>query len=244
MIDFTFKMQASFFGDISRVAPTPSTIKRVMDLFSDLELVPGTFMEIGNAGPGQQSRLMMSSPEAGIIINFATNRVDIQKQIVNRSQGLGTIKDFSNLAADAASRISENFNINYNRVSLVADHMLELMTSEELDSAYSKLIRSHLNIGDGRPAEWNMRNSVKDVIIVNDISEEINSIVQINRIQGELEISGEVEIFDRLQLILDINTVAENSNTRFNKENIDSYYEGASQRYEQLMALVKNWLDK
>ncbi len=79
MVDIKLKYQGSLFLDISWLKPEGSSIKSLMDLFADYELIPTTFTEAVPEHPVRSQRLMLTSSDTGIQIVFASNRIDIVK---------------------------------------------------------------------------------------------------------------------------------------------------------------------
>src|SRR5438552_3125225 len=79
--------QLALFADASAIAPSPTTIKTLMDLFSDRSFLPGVLHELV-AGPfaaaplptalGQ--RLALDESGTGYHIDFGSQRIDIEQR--------------------------------------------------------------------------------------------------------------------------------------------------------------------
>ncbi|MDS4060653.1 MAG: hypothetical protein RKP73_19095 [Candidatus Contendobacter sp.] len=228
MIDILAKYQASIFGNFSDIQPTPDIISKVMTLFRDKSLIPGTFQEISPAAMGPQLRLRVSSPNNEWSINFAVQRIDVEKNPIDpKGQNLGTPEVFTKESCEFFARILAEFNKKSNRVALITSGLLKEMTQERLNDIYCRLFKPIDFYQGNIPFEWNSRSVARLVLKIAEQTEQVNVITGINRIQGHMMHPGGVLNFDRIETAFDINTTQDNPETRFDMNFINNFFSKA-----------------
>ena len=98
MVDVRMKYQATIFGDIRSIEPTPDNIKTVIDLFRDRELIPTTVYElgasVGTTMTATRARLALADSNREWTITFLSNRIDIEKRSTERhGENLGELNE-------------------------------------------------------------------------------------------------------------------------------------------------------
>lgn len=142
MIDIAVKYQASVFGNLSEIVPSPEIISKMLALFRDRNLLPGTFQEISDFTSGPQVRLRLSSPNNEWNIGFATYRIDIEKNPTEpKGKNLGTVESFTEEAYEFFGRILTEFKKGANRISLITSGLLKEMTDKKLHDIYHRLFK-------------------------------------------------------------------------------------------------------
>lgn len=242
MVDIKLKYQGSLFVDISWLKPDAKTIKSLIDEFSDYDMIPTTFQEAQPNLPVKVQRLMMSSAENGIQIIFGSNRIDIIKFPTDfNGSNIGSFEDFNNLLGQLIARLYSFIGMKFTRASLVSEVLLREMTENEFEKAYSNIFKTSLNRGindsDEQPKEWTFRNVIKSEIEVNTTKEKINRVLQINRSQGAMGINEEQIEFDRLHLIIDLNTISENKISRLDDALAISVFESFTELHQTITQL-------
>lgn len=230
MIDIVAKYQATVFGNFGDIQPTTDIISKVMTLFRDRGLIPGTFQELSQLAMGPQLRLRISSPNNEWNINFATQRIDIEKNHVDpKGQNLGSPEVFTKEVCEFFSRILTEFNRKANRIALITSGLLKEMTQDRLNDIYCRLFRPIDFYKTNNPFEWNSRAVARITLDIAKNCEQLNVITNINRIQGQMVRPGDVGIlnFDRIETAFDINTAQENPETRFDTTCVDSFFSEA-----------------
>lgn len=110
MFDLIGKYQASLFGNLADISPTLEVISKLLMLFKDKNLLPSTIQEISVHTPRPQTRLRLSSQNNEWNLNFATHRLDIEKNATDpKGQNLGTAEEFAEQAHELFNRILTEF---------------------------------------------------------------------------------------------------------------------------------------
>ena len=101
----------------------------------------------------------------------------------------------------------------------------------------------------GTVTEWGFRHVVRKDLSLSGLQnkETVNSIVQIDRVQGFVgqpimpmqgmfnhETLG-LERIDRIQLLLDLNTIPEHTDLRFSNDKIDAFYDAILIEHDNLI---------
>lgn len=243
MFDVIGKYQASLFVNATEIAPNPDVISTLLNMFRDKGLLPTTFQEIGPQGLIPLVRLRLNSPNKEWGINFASNRIDIEKNpVMAGGRNMGEVHDFAKDAEVFFSRILGHFKKKGNRLSIITTGMLREMTDKQLSDIYAKLFRPLPYYERAVPFEWNSRCVSRIETRIGEASEPINVITSINRLRGQFVEPERVTQFDRIDVSFDINTVAENEDNRFVAESFKDFFNGAlhirSEILDQIRGIV------
>lgn len=222
------KYQVSFFLKASEIVPSPEVISTLLNMFHDKGLLPTTFQEIGPESPAMQVRLRLNSPNNEWGINFASHRIDIEKNpVVADGANLGDLQAFCDEATDFLGRILGHFKKKGYRLSIMTSGMLREMNKNKLDSIYRKLFRPLPFYEATSPFEWNSRSVSNSVININKQEEQLNVITAINRLRGQFFGPTGVIPFERIDVSFDINTIPEHDENRFSFDSLKDFSEGA-----------------
>jgi len=231
MVDYKLKYQISIFLNASELDATSKNIGDLMGVFSDKGFIPNTFQEITNLNPQPQNRFALQSPNREWYINFGSTRIDIEKNPISiKGDNLGSVETFCDEAKDIANRILSKVPKKANRLSLVTRVFLDEMNNDKLNNVYSRLFKSPELYQDNLPFEWNWRTVSHIDKEISGEMETFNVITSLNRIGAQVREGNSIATLDRIELNLDINTVPQNNEYRFNEEKIKSFLE-----------LVKTW---
>lgn len=248
MIDTKMKYQASIFGSIGDIEATPDNTKTLTDLFSDKELIPSVSyeLEIGaQVTLSPRARLGFVSANQEWTINFRTDRVQIVKRAIEpHGTNLGDLDKFCSDVSVLFDRITSRFKKRANRIALVTDFLLEEMTDEVLFETYLKLFKIPKFHGENPPFEWDWRATSREPIDLEGLNETLNIVVRISRSSGEFQVKGKVTPFDRVRLVLDINTVPHNKEHRFDAQNIVIFYNQVLELHNSLSAKVTEFINE
>jgi len=244
MFDIIGKYQASVFGNLADISPSPELISKLLMLFKDKNLLPSTFQEISAHTPRPQTRLRLSSQNNEWNLNFATRRLDIEKNATDpKGQNVGTGEEFAEQVHEFFNRILTEFRKKGNRISLITSGLLKEMPEEKLADIYGRLFNPIPFYGDNPPFEWNTRSVARKTLEINRIQESINVITDINRVRGQLMQPNNSLEFDRIAIGFDINTIQENQETRFSVDEIESFFSGANEIRNQILKDLEVFLD-
>jgi hypothetical protein len=229
MIDILGKYQVSIFGNFADIQPTTDVISKMITLFRDKNLLPGTFQEISQFAIGPQLRLRLSSPNNEWSINFATQRIDIEKNPIDpKGENLGIPENFTKESCELFDRVLAEYKKRANRVSLITSGMFKEMTKERLEDIYVKLFNPINFYNKNKPFEWNYRSVAKFPCKVGTITELFNVITSLNRVQGHMVQPNFTINFDRIEVAFDINTTQDNPETRFDMNFIKNFFSEAN----------------
>lgn len=236
MIDCKLKYQASIFLNASDMGATPQNISSLMTEFMDKGFIPTVFQEINVSNPQPQNRFALQSSNNEWRINFASMRIDIEKNPTDfKGNNMGTESDFCNTVKDFYSRILRKYPKKANRLAFVSRFLLNEMSDDTLNLTYTKLFNAPLIYRDNIPFEWNWRTVAKlEKDICTDYPETFNYVSSINRVNGEVVEGNNVRKLDRIELSIDINTIPTRIDERFDNEMIGHFLENVPIWHEEL----------
>lgn len=221
------KYQLVLFGSYGEILPKPDNIKYFMDAFSDKELIPTTFQEIGPEGA--LNRFSLTNSDESWLIEFGSNRIDIFH--TNKNVGVTDfldLPDFIKNTNEIINAIQKKFPNKHNRLSFVTRALFEEMSMEQHDSVYHKLNNSISVYNDNPIVDWNSRTVSRINYEFDGLNETFNVISTIKRTKGNLTIESEKTEVDRLELHFDINTFQGNTDYRFEAKEIASFLNQAA----------------
>lgn len=229
MFDILERYQAIFFVKATDIIPSPEVISTLLNMFSDKGFLPTTFQEIGQQSPSPQVRLRLNSKNNEWGINFASHRIVIEKNpVVAAGKNVGDVETFAKETKDFFSRILGHFKKKGHRLSIITSGMLKEMSHKELLEVFTKFFRPLPFYERDMPFEWKCRCVSKFEKHIEESSEPLNVITSINRIKGQLfQPTSYSTEFERIEVAFDINTIAENEDTRFNAESFNDFFSNA-----------------
>ena len=225
MLEIHGKYQASFFADAVDIVPSAEIISALLAMFSDKELLPNTVQEIGVGSVALQPRIHLNSPNNEWSITFGSSQITIEKKpITILASNMGEVEDFVKDAVIFFARILVHFKLKVSRLAFATEGMFEQMDKELLFEIQKRLFRNIPFYEQSPSFEWNCRNVAKmHGLIINGQPEPLNVITSINRVAGRFhELSGALP-FDRILVAFDINTEAENRDTRFSRDSLEEF---------------------
>lgn len=230
MIAIQTKFQAVVFVNAIDILPTPDNISFLLHKFSDIGLLPSTFQEMSPAGINLQPRIRLNSQTGEWIINIGSSRIDIEKNAINNSgDNLGEIEDFVNQSIDFLDRIFSHFKKKASRLTLSTRGLLREMNLEELNDVYSKFFVPTKFYNDARPFEWSQSNAAQigPIPIGKVVEDYINVISVLSRVRGNLLDGTVTTQFDRIEIAFDINTIADNTDPRYDSQDLRPFFDAA-----------------
>lgn len=187
--------------------------------------------------PLQVNRISFNDQSSGLAIMFGSKRLDFIKEV--RDENGANMGELSNFIAQIKKIILELSNSfeeikNFNRLSLIHETFINELTEDEKDLIYRKTLNEtfFLNQSPQTPQEWSVRTVDKQDS--ETLQEQINTILSIDRIQGQLIVNNQQKNIDGLKLLLDINTIAENTNLRFNVDSINKFLKESVNKATQI----------
>ncbi len=240
MIEITGKHRASIFLPAADITPSPDTVSKLLNLFKEEGLLPNTFQEIGAQGLTPTPRLWLNTPNNEWAIHFASNRIDIEQNPVDENgSNIGSSSDFKNTAHEYFTRILSEFNKKFNRISLVTSGLTKQFSEDKLNEICQKLFVLIPKYIDNPPFEWNSRLVSRQNITIDDLKEVLNIITNINRIRGQIINNNKILEFDRIELSIEINTIAENPELRFTNNSLQGFFDKAISIQDGLLTEIE-----
>jgi hypothetical protein len=157
---------------------------------------------------------------------------------------MGELSKFCFDVTDFFERIFKKFKKRANRLSLVTNFLLGEMTEANLSATYSKLFKAPGFYAKRQPFEWNWRSVSKIPIDLEDMKDMLNVVTSINRARGGFITPTGAKQFDRIQILFDINTVAENTEYRFELTHIKAFYDHVVKLHDNLLKEIKEYINE
>jgi hypothetical protein len=233
------KYQITLFGNYDEILPNNENIKYFLDNFSDKNLVPNQFKQINldisieASKANHTSRLSLTDSSKKWNIKFSSDRIDF----IFTNSNIGVIEMpekefFLQEVIEFIRRINLKFPKTHKRVGFVTQTLFDEIN---INSSMKKFVNP-IDFYENKPTlEWSNRVATR-VNTANGIDELLNVSSDFRWIKAELNIESKMSIFDGLVLNLDINTLNENSNYRFNEENLNLLF-------TEMLRIEKNILD-
>lgn len=237
MNTITLKYQIGLFGDFDNIQQTPDTVKKLLEImqkFDSYKLLMNTITEITfdvNVGtPVQVNRMSFNDQQNGLQIMFGSKRLDFIKELRDeKGDNIGSLNDFTQQIEKIILELSNAFDEikKFNRLALISEYFINEIEGSKKDLIYKKLLNETF-FSNQSIKEWNVR--IVDKQNGEKLHEQINSILSIDRIQGQLIINNHKKNIDDIKVLLDINTIAENTNLRFDVNSIHDFLEDGKNR--------------
>lgn len=241
MFDILGKYQGSVFVNLEEIVPSPDIISNLVGLFREENLLPSTFQEISKSGI--QTRIRLSSLNNEWAVNFGTDRINIEKNPLDPKGGnIGRIEDFVEYVCKLFNLFLNQYKKKGNRISLITGGLLKEMTKKQLNEVFKKLFNPIAFYESNPPFEWRSRIAADIMADFNENKEALNVITDINRVRGQIMQPTTIMDFDRIEINFDINTKAENKETRFIMELINSFYINAIDIRKEILGGILKWL--
>jgi len=233
--------QASFFGAFADVRPSAETIPPLLNAFRTEELLPGTFLEFGRAGP--ETRLRLASSNNEWLIDFEQSRIQVLKNPVKLGgKNMGDLDEFARSAHQFIGRILETHPRQGTRLSLVTKNLLTIPEGTSPEEALDRFAVSLPFYQENPPVDWQARMTSRVPTRIGTSEDLFNVITILSRERGRFIDQGSVEEFDGLCLLFDINTYQGNQNARFSIGDLDEFLGLAQQLRRDLCEQVRTVL--
>jgi hypothetical protein len=217
--------KASVFGDFDNIKPTPEAI---MDLTKELvkfDIIPSTFTET-NSGlsavlsvtnilpPVTKNRLRLTSEREGMDIFIFSYRIDINfKPKDFKGFSDMQISNFIKITETIFDQLLNKYTKSASRLALNTTTLLIDLPKEQESAFLDKFIPGKSYFSN--PQEWSTRLMKREAINLNKKEDTLNVIVNIAIIIGQEGDDHAARDFNGFSFDFDINTIAENTATRF-----------------------------
>jgi len=229
--------QIVVFGNYDDITPNMENIKYFIEVFSDKNLIPSQFKEIsfnvtGNTVKNSDSaRLSLTSTNGMWNIRFNVDRIDFV--LTNSNIGkveMPNTESFLTEVEDILTKVSQKFPKTYKRVGLVSQYLFK-----DIDTNQSSLkANKTISFFNEKPiVEWFNKTTTRMTIQIPE-AEIINISNELRWVKTNIRIEDRNILFDGLLLNIDINTINDNQNYRFNSNNLKMLLKEISQIGETL----------
>ncbi len=237
MEEINLRHQIVVFGNYDDITPNMDTIKYFIDVFANKNLIPSQFKEIslnltGNTvNNSDTSRLSLTSTNGMWNIRFNVDRIDF----VLTNSNIGKIdmpdaESFLTEVDDILTKVSKKFPKTHKRVGLVSQYLFKDIDSSNSSKKANKTITF---FNDKPIIEWSNKTATRITIQIPE-AEVINISNELRWVKTNIKIEDKSALFDGLLLNIDINTINENQNYRFNNDNLKLLLKEISQIGEVL----------
>lgn len=243
MKEHSLRYQISLFGNYDEINPNPETIKIFLDMFSDKAFIPNISneinIELGNSEPLRKNiaKLRLSASDNSWNISFGSERIDIILTNINiGTYEMPTFDSFIEDCEDFIDRIDKKYSKKHRRIGVINNVLFDDLNA---NSIQNKLNNNILFFKDQDLIDWTNRVASRKTIFEKDV---LNAVSELRRIITPMIMNSKQTNFDGLILNIDVNTIDENKNYRFDISNISSYIEEMSniqkEIYNQTIELI------
>jgi len=223
MEKINLKYQAAIFVNATDIGPKPDTLSYFITEFADKELIPGAFQEVGLTGVTERFNLKDSKGTWNI--EFSSSRIDIIK--ANSNIGvieMGSISNFKDEVFKIVETIFKKYPRKANRLAFVTTHIANKLSQDEFSTIFNNLFNPIPTYKNNERSEWGSRMVSRISKDFGNHTELHNFITEIRRIKGNLNIESITKNVERLQIKLDINTFQDNTDYRFEVDDIKTFF--------------------
>ena len=223
------RYQISLFGNYDEITPSSENMKFFIENFSDKGLIPNQIRQLSidmtSKEPSSKTdlRLNLTDSDKKWDVKFNSNRIDI----VFLNSNIGVIKeiskeDFLKEAIDLLNRINQKFNKSHKKLGFVFQYLID---STDIFNDSKLFLNSIDYFNEKSMSDWSSRVATRSKLTYNDNHEEIvNVISEARRINQPMNIKNNFALFEGVFINIDINTLSENQNYRFQFENLNSIF--------------------
>ena len=222
VIDKTYKISAfGYFGDI---IPTSENVMFFLEAFKQDGLIPSLIQEfnVTEVIPGAKTvpnnRIALMSNDGQTQIIIGTNRIDYSFSIPNDQRIVQNelVSLVNQKIVHFYEVVFAKFKKSSTRLALNTESLLVNLSNEEIENLMLKY-RNPISIYSESLVEWNTHLMIRKTSeVLKD--EVLNVITNISKAVINKAVNGETQLSDGFIIQTDINTLAENSNPRFDKD--------------------------
>ncbi|GAF85172.1 unnamed protein product, partial [marine sediment metagenome] len=130
------------------------------------------------------------------------------------------------------------------RLALVTKNLLDITQPDELNAAYTRLLKPLPYYVEFLPHEWQSRSVTRVTALLDGREEAVNVITVLARIQGEFGSPEGVQEFDSVSVEFDINTYQRIKEPRFSSASLGSFLKFAVELRERLLKEIGDQLER
>ncbi|MBE7653933.1 hypothetical protein [Tenacibaculum finnmarkense] len=225
------KYQVIAFGNYNDVIPSAENMKFFLENFSDKGLIPNQVQEINvNVGNGDLknetiTRLALTSQDKSWNILFNNQRLEISlTNVAFKSDELFTLEFFIKETSQILEKISEKFTKKHNRIGFTTQTLVDKLDNK---TTYKKLNTPLPYFSEELPIQWSNKFAFRKIIKIPN-PEIINISSDFSWIKAKIGQNNKSVDFEGILANIDINTLSENNDNRFNITEIRDFISNAN----------------
>jgi hypothetical protein len=233
------KYQVIAFGNYNDVIPSAENMKFFLENFSDKGLIPNQVQEINlNVGNGDLknetiTRLALTSQDKSWNILFNSQRLEISLTNVSfKSDELFTLEYFIKETTQILEKISEKFSKKHNRIGFTTQTLVDKLENK---TTYKKFNTPLSYFSEELPIQWSNKFAFRKIIKIPN-SEIINISSDFSWIKAKIGQNNKNVDFEGILANIDINTLSENNDNRFNITEINKFISSAHSIEQEIIS--------
>jgi hypothetical protein len=240
MIDTNLYYRISIFGDYKNIESTSDNIITLMNLFKTDNFITSTFKEPQIGYDSNRILLLTNNKEWQIFLG--SSRIDVMQIGYDEDSAENqNLDDFLKKSVDYCIRIMECFNLKANRLAFNTSGFCLNLAPEKIRAMSDLIFKPNKIYSTNNPFQWSVNLTSLGKLDFKGVTEDINLITSIGRLQGEMIIGGNSRKIDTIKIQFDINTIPENIDYRFTKLSILDF---CNISVYNIKALLKNIEDE
>ncbi|MBU1261122.1 MAG: hypothetical protein KJ757_01230 [Planctomycetes bacterium] len=245
MIEHLIYYQFGFFAPNTHLQPKPDIIGRLLEAFKDKGFIPTTAQELQQIGPAIKTglQLQFTSPNREWNLAFEPHRALLKKENVGGT-GMGSPEDFCEEANEIFDRLLKVNPFTGTRLSYATKGLLPELNPAKLDEVNKRILNLLPFYTKYPPYQWTTRNVARFDVHLGEMTESLNVITDINRVQGTIARDVGPLSFDRIEIGFDINTYQENTTPRFTTNHVGLFLQEAIKQSQNVMVEIESKLNE
>lgn len=220
----TINYQLSVFGKYS-ITPTPGNVTMLMNAINQAtgemflpNLISGQQVEIPTNRITTISNLGYITQNQKFNISILNERIDIGYNRIDDNEL--SVSEFYDFAVKALSAIMDTCHLQSRRLAANIQVLANSLSVDQIASMGKKVITSAAYYADKPLLEWSTRMNSESIIRINGVEEKLNTILNITTAKTAATIQT------ALIYHLDINTLAQLTEQRFNAASLSEFVTG------------------
>jgi hypothetical protein len=243
MLDSTIKYSSHIFINDDEILGTPENFSKLLNEFKDNGFIPTTIQEVDQATGTPTPKIQLSSPESGYSIACLSKKIVIERNPVNIISGnILDQSEFCNDTINFYSRVHSIFKPFVKRMSYVTEYFFRDMSENGFSFVYNKMFSGPSLYKNKDVYEWVWRSTAWDEIEIQEKNEKLNVIVDMTRLSGYITSGANSVNFDKIRLLVDLNTSQKNLEPRFSESDVICFYEKIKDRQSRIINQLDGYL--
>jgi hypothetical protein len=240
--DFIYQIIA--FGDFSNIESTPENMQFMLDAFKKYDMVPSVVLEsvinINNPNATVQRLAALSKDNQEQIIIYS-NRINFVISSADDNElEITKLKDHNDKILDVYKMIFDKFNKSANRLCFNTSSLIAKVNQHEIDNILSKFSNPLEFYSGVVLEEWGTYFLTRKDVNICGKEEKLNIITKLSKTKT---ISQESNLTsDGFQIDIDINTIPERNNLRFDSCSFKVFIEFADKTKDKIFEDMRKLL--